>query len=464
MKTKAIFTLLLVATGFFQSFAQRGYSSASHAMMKQRSNSLMVPKPSEIVLDELFNYHTHQLKKPSRKYNVGLDLRWGNPYVNPQQQEAVLQVGFTTPRSGEFVDNTPVNICLVIDQSSSMSGKRIEHARQSALTLVSKLRPQDFVSLVVFNHQVGVLLDHEPATNKAKISQTIQGIYAGGSTDLNSGLIKGYDLVAKHYKEKANNKVLMLTDVLTNTGQVDVEAIIRNAKNYSKNHEIGITLVAIGVQVNDALGRQITKSGKHSFHYVNDSEDIKKIFVDEVESVFSKIAKDVKLEVSFDSNLKMQEFYGYSPRFKGNTISLDLNNMNAGLTQVVLTRFKALKPQINSEVKVKLSYFDVEKQKKVVQTQSLSLRADPNQSIDWLQNQEVRKCISIAEMGQCLKKMAIKLNKPRPTKQDYIAVQDMLDIQIGDIKKRYRKGRDKDVMRVLAMLEKYANAVRPLAK
>lgn len=450
--------------GLFQSFAQQSYSSASHAMMKQRANNMIVPKPSEIVLEEFFNYHTHQIKKPRKKYNVGIDLRWGNTQVSPQQPEAVLQIGFTTHKSSQFIDNTPLNICLVIDRSGSMSGTRIAHARQSALQLLNKLRPQDYVSLVVFDHQVDVLLKHEPATNKMKIRQAIQGIDTRGSTDLNSGLIKGYELVAQQYKENANNKVLMLTDVLTNTGQVDIEAIVKNASNYSKNHQIGITLVAIGVQVNDALGRQITQSGKHSFHYVNDSEDIKKIFVDEVESIFSKIAKEVRLEISFDANLQMQAFYGYAPRWQGRKITLALNNMNAGLTQVVLAKFKALNPRKKGKVQVKLSYYDVEKQKRVEQKQTLSLKYKPNAGIDILQDSEVRKCVSIAEMAQCLKQMAIQLDKPQPKKQDYIKIKDMLDIQIGEVKKRYREGKDQDVERVLNMLEKYATAVKPLAK
>ena len=466
MKTlfNSLFVVITCLAINFQGFAQQGYSSASHAMMKQRANGLIVPKPAEIVPEELFNYHTHDLKKPRRKYNVGLDLRWGNPNLSSSQNEAVLQIGFTTRQSSKFIDNTPLNICLVIDRSGSMSGPRIAHARQSALALLSKLRPQDKISIVTFDHAVDVLLQHEPAANKTKISQVIRSIETRGSTDLNRGLIKGYELIAQNYQENANNKVLMLTDMLTNTGQVDIESIVKNAHNYSNRHQIGITMVAIGVQVNDALGRQISKSGKHSFHYVNDSEDIQKIFVDEVESIFSKIAKDVKLEIEFDRNLKLSEFYGYAPRIRSQKISLHLNNMNAGLTQVVLAKFKARIPKQMGRVDVRLTYFDVEKKKRVSQQQFIFLNYQANASNDLLRNAEVRKCISIAEMAKCLKQMAIVLDKSTPQKADYARVKDMLDVQIGEIKKRYQRAQDQDVKRVLKMLESYANAVRPMAK
>jgi len=393
-----------------------------------------------------------------------MEMRWGNPNINEQQPEAILQVGFTTLKNSSYVDETPLNIAIVIDRSGSMGGDRIEHARQSAVALVEKLRPQDVVSIVVFDDRVEALLEHESATNKHKIKQIIQSIDVRGSTDLNSGLIKGYELVAQKYTEKGNNKVLLLTDVLTNTGEVDVEAIVKNAKNYSQNHQIGITLVAIGVQVNDALARQITQSGKHSFHYVNDSEDIKKIFVDEVESIFSTIAKEVKLTIELDDNLEMTDFYGYAPRYKGNQIEISMNNMNAGLTQVVLAKIKAKNPKKGGKAKATITYFDVQKNKKITENQDLSLETGAGKAGELLQDNEVKKCISIAEMANSLKEMAILLDKNSPAKTDYQKAKDLLDIQVGEIKKRYRQEMDKDVERILRMLENYTNALSTVAR
>ncbi len=458
-----LFTVLFLAYAW-QASAQQGYSSASYSMGKQRSDGLQIPKPSEIVPEEYFNYHTHALPLPAQSEKVRMDMRWGFSAISTQTPEAVLQVGFTTHKNSSYTDETPLNICIVIDRSGSMAGDRIQHARQSAVTLVEKLRSQDKVSIVVFDSQIETLLENESAVNKHKIKQVIQGIQERGSTDLNGGLIRGYEMVSKYYLENGNNKVLLLTDVLTNTGTVDVEEIVKNANNYSKNHQIGITLVAIGVQVNDGLARQITQSGKHSFHYVNDSEDIKKIFVDEVEAIFSTIAKEVQLTLEYDENLVLDELYGYAPAFKNNKMILKLNNMNAGLTQVVLAKFKAKKPTEAGKVTATLTYYDVEKKKQTTEKQTLKLAYQDQQGIDIYADSEVRKCVSIAQMANTLKEMAIKLDNQSPSKTDYMKAKDMLDIQIGEVKKRYQTEMDKDVQRVLTMLENYAGALGGVAK
>jgi Mg-chelatase subunit ChlD len=460
---KKYLSFLLFLACLHAGYAQQGYSSASHSRAKQRSNALMIPRASEIVIEEFFNYHTHNLPTPTKGKSVMMDMRWGNASISEAQPEAVLQVGFTTLKNSQYVDETPLNMSVVIDRSGSMGGDRIENARKSALALVDKLRPQDNISIVVFDHAVEVLLTQESATNKHKIRQVINSIDVRGSTDLNSGLIKGYELVAEKYNEKGNNKVLLLTDVLTNTGEVDVEAIVKNAKNYSKDHQIGITLVAIGVEINEALGRQIAQSGKHSFHYVNDSEDIKKIFVDEVESIFSTIAKEVKCTLEYDENLELVDFYGYAPQYKNNRIELTLNNMNAGLTQVLLAKFKAKNPRKGGKAKATLTYYDVEKGKQVTERQDLSIENTGKEG-ELLAEAEVRKCISIAEMANSLREMARLLDKQNPSKADYQKAKDLLDIQVGEIKKRYRNEMDKDVERVLKMLENYTSALNTVAR
>jgi hypothetical protein len=137
--------------------------------------------------------------------------------------------------------------------------------------------------------------------------------------------------------------------------------------------------------------------------------------------------------------------------------------MNAGLTQVLLAKFKAKNPRKGGKAKATLTYYDVEKGKQVTERQDLSIENTGKEG-ELLAEAEVRKCISIAEMANSLREMARLLDKQNPSKADYQKAKDLLDIQVGEIKKRYRNEMDKDVERVLKMLENYTSALNTVAR
>ena len=120
----------------------------------------------------------------------------------------------------------------------------------------------------------------------------------------------------------------MLTDGCANTGVTNPEDIIKNSSKYNQKG-IGISTIGVGYGVNYDLLRQISQNGKGANHFIGLAEDVKKVFVDEVESLLSPIAKNVELEIEFNSNLNLSEVYGYSPKFSANKVSFKLKDINS---------------------------------------------------------------------------------------------------------------------------------------
>ena len=52
----------------------------------------------------------------------------------------------------------PLNLCLVIDQSTSMKGARLQHVKEAARQIVSELQEEDALALVAFSDHAEVLL------------------------------------------------------------------------------------------------------------------------------------------------------------------------------------------------------------------------------------------------------------------------------------------------------------------
>src|SRR3712207_2057060 len=90
-------------------------------------------------------------------------------------------VRITPPKVEVELKRPILNIGLVIDRSGSMSGQKIEYARQAACYAVQQLLPTDRVSVTIYDTQVQTLVSSTLAVNKANITGKIQRIHTGSS-------------------------------------------------------------------------------------------------------------------------------------------------------------------------------------------------------------------------------------------------------------------------------------------
>lgn len=444
LKFAFLFCIFYLSGG---AFAQLGYSSASLSMGKMSSNSRLIPESKKVIIEEYFNYHKHDISTPEKGNSVAIDLN----STMAEDKSMVLQVGLSTGFIDDIEKAPPVNVCLVIDRSGSMQGDRIENAKEAAIEFVSRLRKKDHISVVLFDDRIDVLIPSQPVSNKDKLIDKLRTINSRGSTNLNEGLIRGYDEVFKNYKKGQNNKVIMLTDALTNTGVVDPTEIVKGSNHYKSEHEIDITMVGVGIDFNSDLSREITSSNRSSLFFINDAEDIKKVFIDEIESLLSPVAKNVSLTINVDPSVKINHFFGYSPSIRNNTIELDLENMNSGLTQVFLIKLDpSIKPLKELKLSATLNYFDIEKQKNTTLKQTANL-IDRQETID----RDVQKNYCIARLAQCIKDMATLFYAEEYEKADY-----QVDYILNSTESYYPNLEDQDIKRVYDILARYQKVLK----
>ncbi|MCB0847554.1 MAG: VWA domain-containing protein, partial [Bacteroidetes bacterium] len=157
---------------------QYGYSSAALSMGRQRSENYIIPHPNEIVVEEYYNYHKHQIPLPHSGKSVNLDLRLGNPSVG---EEGLLQVGIATTTGDDYYETPAVNIGLVIDRSGSMQGEKLHKTKQALLALVNHLKPSDKISMIAFDHEAQILLPAQEVGNKYMVRSAINNLQTRGS-------------------------------------------------------------------------------------------------------------------------------------------------------------------------------------------------------------------------------------------------------------------------------------------
>lgn len=449
--------LMLVVTGAALG-QQAGTSTASAARTRYLSETGLVPASREVDVDEFINYHRHKIGLPKSGEAVALDLRWGNDQASGAGSEAVFQVGFSTAMASDWERLRPVNLAVVIDKSGSMAASdKMSRVKSALMAMVSRLRDVDVLSIVVFDSGAQVLLPAERVVDRGYIKQLINEIAPGGSTNLHAGLMLGYQEVRKNYKRDATNRVILLTDGIANQGETSPEKIARDSLLFN-DEGIDLSTIGVGLELNKDLLRELARSGRGLFHFVADAQDIEKVFIDELQSLISPVAYQPNVEIDYGSDLELTQLFGYHPELRKNGVSLKLDNMNHGLTQVVLLRFRVTgKSSIPSRlpVKIRLSYFDLEQNKQITRTEESFLTVKNGLSGDLLKDPEVGKNFSIALLAQAIHDMAEACEA-----RHFHEAENLLTAVIDKTCQRYPYLEDADIKRTLSIAQKYQTNLR----
>jgi uncharacterized protein YegL len=438
--------------------AQEGTSSAAAARTRYMSGMGLIPSSREIAVEEFVNYHRHQIGRPKAGEAVALDVRWGNDQVTWANAEAVLQIGFSTALVNDKQQLRPLNLALVIDKSGSMAeADKMSRVKTALLELVSQLRESDVLSIIVFDSEAQVLLPARTLSDREAVKQKIRQIEPGSSTNLHAGLMLGYQEALRNYRADATNRVVLLTDGIANQGVTDPSQIARESLAFN-DKGVDLSTIGVGLDLNKDLLRQLAKSGRGLFHFVADAQDIEKVFIRELQSLISPVASEPRVEIDYHPGLELVQLYGYEPQMRAHGMTLKLDDMNNGLTQVILLRFKVARGNAYASrlpVNVRFTYYDREQKRQVVKTEESLLTVKDGPPVDMLKDNEVSKNYSIALLAQAIHDMAVACEAQR-----YQEAAKLLTAAIAKTYQRYPTLEDEDITRTLLIAQKYQDVIR----
>jgi uncharacterized protein YegL len=188
----------------------------------------------------------------------------------------------------------PLNLCLLIDRSSSMKGERMAQVKAAAGRIVELLGADDYFSLVVFNDRAEVITPAQRAANKAELRQMINRIEPAGGTEMANGLALALQEVQRPLLQQGVSRIMMLTDGRTYGDEGRCVEIARRAQSRS----IGITALGVGNEWNEDLLETMTAHENSHAQYVANAQDVATIFADEVKRMHSIFAQRVRIKIT----------------------------------------------------------------------------------------------------------------------------------------------------------------------
>jgi Ca-activated chloride channel family protein len=152
----------------------------------------------------------------------------------------------------------PKSVVFVIDRSGSMSGEKIEQAREALTFCVNSLEPEDDFEIVSFSDTIRSFGESLSKAKPARVKAArdwIAGLEASGSTDIDAAM----KLAMERRRVGRPNYIVMLTDGLPTSGVTELAKILDNVESRRKKMSEAPTRVFIfgrGLRRGHACPRQ----------------------------------------------------------------------------------------------------------------------------------------------------------------------------------------------------------------
>ena len=212
-----------------------------------------------------FNYN-YELPRTNDSFAVTTDI------VEHPLHDDLHLVRIAT-QAPEFVDNTPLNVTLVLDASGSMDqGNRVEIAKAAAESIRRGLSRDDRLAVVLFSDSIVDYAEHHRPDDRDVVG-VIDNLYPRGSTNVQAGLNLGVEFAddIRRQRPDAYNYVILMSDGVANVDATDPFAILASAEDRDDSNPLRLITVGVGIEnYNDVLLEQLAQYGNGWYRYLQD--------------------------------------------------------------------------------------------------------------------------------------------------------------------------------------------------
>jgi uncharacterized membrane protein len=192
----------------------------------------------------------------------------GGYYQTPVEEILPVRCDFEKEQ-----ENPSLGLALVIDRSGSMSGDKMEMAKDAAKAAVELLSPRDYVGVVAFDHEAFWAAEMALATDKGGVQQRIAAIEAGGGTNIAPGMELGFSKLSGTPAKLKH--MILLTDGVSTPGP------FFELTSQMAQERITVSTVAVGSDSDTKLLEQIAGWGNGRYYFTDNPQSIPQIFARE---------------------------------------------------------------------------------------------------------------------------------------------------------------------------------------
>jgi Ca-activated chloride channel family protein len=278
----------------------------------------------------------------------------------------------------EVETRAPVNLSIVIDRSGSMRGQRLTNAVAAARGMLSRLRPDDTVSVVTYHERAQLLVapTRVGSIDRFDFDRTLAGIRGSGNTCISCGI----DMARSQIRGRDDglNRILLLSDGVANRGLTTAEQF-RALGDVARQEETTVASIGVDVDYDERPLFALSQASNGNHYFVEDPSGLPAVFDREARSLTGTVADRVDVEIDPADGVEVLEVIARGHRFVGNRVQLSFGTFNPGEDKSALLRVRVAPGRGDREIAdVRLTYRDLAEDRVRSADGELGLLLDPD--------------------------------------------------------------------------------------
>jgi Ca-activated chloride channel family protein len=271
---------------------QQAYEVLSHPTRRMQYDATLPPE-----------------EKPNLPYTYKILYSRPNLVHLDEPQMLYLILELEAPFAARQAPASPLNVCLVLDRSTSMQGEKMDTVKATAIQVLRSLRAQDILSVVAFSDRAEVIIPAAYHQDRARLEAKIQMIQPSGATEIYQGLEAGTKEVMRSVDGKRINHIILLTDGRTYGDEQQCLALAAKLAT----HGIGISGMGIGQEWNDIFLDVLSTRTGGSSAYIAQPQDIKRLLLEKFNALAQTYAEDVTLDAKYIEDVELTYAFRLQP-------------------------------------------------------------------------------------------------------------------------------------------------------
>lgn len=240
--------------------------------------------------------------------------------------EVTIETGAKGP-----TPRTPTDLIVIVDRSGSMSGDKLDYAKHALRQLISRLEPEDRLSLVSYETAAELRIPPTHASAEARRSwlREVDELEVAGGTNMSAGLDLALRTIERSSSSGRAGRVLLMSDGLANEGDASFTGLVERTRRAARADYV-VSSIGIGSDFDERLMTALASSGTGGFYYLAKLDMLPRLLDAELKTATETFAHGAELHLELPANARLLDATGSSFEQHGSHVVVPLGSLYAG--------------------------------------------------------------------------------------------------------------------------------------